>query len=156
MPTDYQNALVTPVEGLPALKGRSFGPSSWQSITQEDINLYAKVSGDYNPIHIDPDAAAAGPFGTIVAHGYLTLGRIVPMMDEIFEVTGMSAGVNYGLDKLRFPAPVPVDGRIRIHGEVTDVKEIVGGYQVHTDVTWEVEGSNKPACVAHQVLRYYR
>lgn len=156
MPTEYQNVLATPIEDLPTLKGKTFGPSAWQSITQEDINLYAKVSGDYNPIHIDSEAAATGPFGTIVAHGYLTLGRIVPMMDEIFVVTGMSAGVNYGLDKLRFPAPVYVDGRIRIHGEVTDVKEITGGYQIHANVTWEVEGGDKPACVAQQVLRYYR
>lgn len=149
-------ALRTTVEGLAELRGVTFGPSSWQTISQEDIDLYARVSGDYNPIHVDPEVAAAGPFGRIVAHGYLTLGRIVPLMAEVFEVTDMGSGINYGLDRLRFPAPVPVNSRIRLLGEITEVQPIPGGQQVHVTVTFEVEGSSKPACVVQQVLRYYK
>lgn len=151
-----ENRLSVTVDQLPELKGADFGPSSWQTITQEDIQQYADVSGDHNPIHTDPQAAAKSPFGTVVAHGYLTLSRVVPLMAEVFEVTELSSGINYGLDKLRFPAPVPAGGRIRIRGTVTEVTEIPGGYQVHADLTWDVEGNDKPACAAKQVLRYYR
>lgn len=151
-----ENRLSVSVDQLPELQGATFGPSSWQVITQEDIQQYADVSGDHNPIHTDPEAAAKSPFGTVVAHGYLTLSRVVPLMAEVFEVTEISSGINYGLDKLRFPAPVPAGGRIRIRGTVTEVTEIPGGHQVHADLTWDVEGNEKPACVAKQVLRYYR
>ncbi|GAA1805081.1 MaoC family dehydratase [Nesterenkonia flava] len=156
MAEEAQNRLSVTIDQLPELVGKTFGPSSWQRITQEDINLYAEVSGDHNPIHVDPEAGRNSPFGTVVAHGYLTLSRVVPLMAEVFEVTEIGSGINYGLDKLRFPAPVPVDGRIRLHGTVTDVKEIAGGYQVHADLVWDVEGNDKPACAAQQVLRYYR
>lgn len=151
-----ENRLSVSVDQLPELQGATFGPSSWQTITQEDIQQYADVSGDHNPIHTDPEAAAQSPFGTVVAHGYLTLSRMVPLMAEVFEVTEISSGINYGLDKLRFPAPVPAGGRIRIRGTVTEVAEIPGGHQVHADLTWDVDGNEKPACVAKQVLRYYR
>ena len=151
-----ENRLSVSVDQLPELQGATFGPSSWQVITQEDIQQYADVSGDHNPIHTDPEAAAQSPFGTVVAHGYLTLSRMVPLMAEVFEVTEISSGINYGLDKLRFPAPVPAGGRIRIRGTVTEVAEIPGGHQVHADLTWDVDGNEKPACVAKQVLRYYR
>lgn len=156
MAEQAQNFLTAPMDKLPELRGATFGPSSWHTLTQEDINLYAKVSGDHNPIHVDPEAARASPFGTVVAHGYLTLSLVVPLMKEIFTITEVGSGINYGLDKLRFPAPVPVNGRIRLHGEIADVKEIAGGYQIHVNLTWDVEGNDKPACVAEQVLRYYR
>lgn len=151
-----QNRLSVSVDQLPELRGSTFGPSSWQTITQGDIQRYADVSGDHNPIHTDPEAAGQSPFGTVVAHGYLTLSRVVPLMAEVFEVTDISSGINYGLDKLRFPAPVPAGGRIRLRGTVTEVKEITGGYQIHADLVWDVEGNDKPACAAQQVLRYYR
>lgn len=151
-----QNPITVSIEDLPRVEGQSFGPSAWHTLTQADISAYADISGDHNPIHVDPEAAARSPFGTVVAHGYLTLSRVVPLMAEVFEITGASSGINYGLDKLRFPAPVPADGRIRLHGTVTSVKEIPGGYQVHADLTWDVEGNDKPACFAQQVLRYYR
>lgn len=156
MAEEAKNRLSVPVDKLPETQGKSFGPSSWHTITQEDITRYADISGDQNPIHVDPEAAAKSPFGTVVAHGYLTLSLVVPLMAEVFEVTGMSSGINYGLDKLRFPAPVPAGGRIRLRGEVSEVKEIQGGYQLEANLTWDVEGVEKPACVAQQVLRYYR
>lgn len=149
------NKLSTAVADLPSIAGKSFGPSEWRVITQDEVNRYADLSEDHNPIHIDPVAAAATPFGTTIVHGYLTLSLVVPMMAEVFEVTGMSMGINYGLNKLRFPAPVPVGSRVRVSGVVESVTEVPGGFQIEPTVTFEVEGSSKPAVVAEMVLRYY-
>jgi acyl dehydratase len=148
--------ITTTVDGLPGLVGRTFGPSSWRQVTQEDVNAYADVSGDRNPIHLDPEAGARSPFGRTVVHGYLTLGLVVPLMAELFDVTDMGTGINYGLDRLRFPAPVPVDGRIRLHGEILETTPVDGGHQIKVGLTFEVEGSAKPACVAQVLLRYYK
>lgn len=149
-------AVSVTIDELPELAGRSFGPSSWHEVTQEEVDLYAKVSGDDNPIHIDADFAAATPFGTRIAHGLLTLSLVVPLMREVFQVTGVGMGINYGMNRVRFPAPVPVGSRIRVHGEVTEVTDVPGGHQLVSAVTFEVEGSAKPACAAELVLRYYR
>lgn len=148
--------VSTRVEDLPQLEGATFGPSSWREVTQDDVDRYAQLSGDDNPIHLDADFAAATPFGTRIAHGMLTLGLVVPLMREVFQVSGASMGINYGLNKVRFPAPVPVGARIRVHGHVAEVADVGGGWQVVVPVTYEVEGSEKPACVAELVLRYYR
>ncbi|MFF1252781.1 MaoC family dehydratase [Pseudarthrobacter sp. NPDC058329] len=148
--------LQTTVDELPTLVGRTFGPSSWREITQQEVQRYADLSGDNNPIHTDPDVAAKGPFGTTIAHGYLTLGLVVPLMAEIFEVVDMGTGVNYGLDRLRFPAPVPVGSSVRVNGSIGAVSPIEGGYQIQVDVVFEVSTSPKPACVAQLVLRYYK
>ncbi len=144
------------VDDLPSLQGSTFGPSSWREVTQEDVDLYARVSGDDNPIHLDADYAASTPFGTRIAHGLLTLGLVVPLMREVFAVTNVGMGINYGMNKVRFPAPVPVGSRIRVRGEVAKVTDVGGGYQIETPVTFEIEGVDKPACVAELVLRYYR
>ncbi|MCK6066045.1 MULTISPECIES: MaoC family dehydratase [Microbacterium] len=149
------NAVRVPIEELPTLTGATFGPSEWMTVPQESVDQYAAVTGDRNPIHLDADFAAATPFGTRIAHGLLTLGLVVPMMAEVFEVTGASMGVNYGMNKVRFPAPVPVGSRIRVRGEVATVAEVAGGWQIETPVTFEIEGGTKPACVAELVLRYY-
>ena len=149
-------SLSTAVDDLAALAGAEFGPSSWREVTQEDVNLFATVSGDHNPIHLDADFAAATPFGTRIAHGLLTLSLVVPLMAEVFEVPDAGMGINYGLNKVRFPAPVPVGSRIRVHGSVSSVTEVAGGWQVEVPVTFEIENSVKPACVAELVLRYYR
>jgi acyl dehydratase len=125
-------------------------------ITQDEVNAYAELSGDRNPVHLDPEFAKGTPFGGTIVHGYLTLSLVVPLMAEVFEVTGMSVGINYGLDKLRFPAPVPVGSRVRVSGEVVSVTEVAGGYQIAPRVTFEIEGAAKPACVADMLLRYYR
>lgn len=150
------NTLTTSYGDLPSLVGKTFGPSEWRVITQDEVNQYAELSEDRNPIHIDPVAAAATPFGTTIVHGYLTLSLVVPMMDEVFKVTDFGMGINYGLNKLRFPAPVPVGSRVRVSGVVESVTEVPGGYQIEPTVTFEVEGGNKPACVAEMVLRYYK
>lgn len=148
--------LSVEVADLPAAAGERFGPSGWRTVTQGEVTAFADLSGDHNPIHVDPLAAARTPFGTTIVHGYLTLSLVVPLLDEIFEVLGASMGINYGLNKLRFPAPVPVGSRIRVTGVVDSVTEISGGYQVSPTVTFEVEGGAKPACVAEMLLRYYR
>ena len=149
-------AVSVEVDRLPEIEGATFGPSQWRVITQDDVDLFAKVTGDHNPIHLDADFAAATPFGARIVHGYLTLGLVVPLMAEVFTVTELGMGINYGLNKVRFPSPVIVGSRIRVHGKVTAVTPIEGGYQLEATVTFEIEGGGKPACVAEMVLRYYR
>lgn len=149
-------ALSTAVEDLAALQGAVFGPSSWRDVTQDDVDLFARVTGDHNPIHVDADYAASTPFGTRIAHGLLTLSLVVPLMAEVFEVTGAGMGINYGMNKVRFPAPVPVGSRIRVNGSVSSVTEVPGGWQLEIPVTFEIENSSKPACVAELVLRFYK
>lgn len=156
MTSNPEGILTTPIEELPAIVGRTFGPSSWREITQAEVTAFADLSGDHNPVHLDPAFAAGTPFGTTIVHGYFTLSLVVPLMAEVFDVTGIGVGINYGLDRLRFPAPVPVGSRIRVHGEVLAVEEVAGGFQVAPRVTFEIEGGTKPACVADMVLRYYR
>ena len=156
MTSNPEGILTTPIDELPGIAGRTFGPSSWREITQAEVNAYAELSGDRNPVHLDPVFAAGTPFGGTIVHGYLTLSLVVPLMAEVFEVTGMGVGINYGLDRMRFPAPVPVGSRIRVHGEVLAVEEIAGGFQIAPRVTFEIEGGSKPACVADMLLRYYR
>jgi len=151
-----ENTVSATIDQLPDLEGRTFGPSDWREITQEEVDLYAKVSGDNNPIHIDEEFAASTPFGTRIAHGLLTLSLVVPHMRQIFQITEVGMGINYGLNKVRFPAPVPVGSRVRVHGSITSVTDIGGGYQVEVPVIFEIEGSEKPACAAELVLRYYR
>lgn len=148
--------IVTAIDDLPSLVGKEFGPSSWREISQEDVNVFAQVSGDDNPIHLDQEFASKTPFGGTIAHGLLTLSLVVPLMAEVFEVTGVAMGINYGLNKVRFPAPVPVGSRIRVHGSVSTVTEVPGGWQLEVPVTFEIENAPKPACVAEFVLRYYK
>ena len=149
-------AVSVTVDELPELEGRTFGPSSWRQVTQEDVNDYARLSGDDNPIHLDAEFAASTPFGTRIVHGLLTLSLVVPLMREVFQVSGASMGINYGMNKVRFPAPVPVGSRIRVTGVVAKVTDVGGGWQLEVPVTFEVEGNEKPACVAELVLRYYK
>ncbi|WP_221584908.1 MaoC family dehydratase [Microbacterium sp. G2-8] len=148
--------LSASIEELPALVGRTFGPSSWREITQDEVTAFADLTGDRNPIHLDAELAEATPFGGTIVHGYLTLGLVVPLMAEVFRVTEVGVGINYGLDRLRFPAPVRVGSRVRVIGEMLAVDEIPGGYQTTSRVTFEIEGGSKPACVADILLRYLR
>jgi acyl dehydratase len=148
--------LVVGIEDVGSIGGRAFGPSSWRPVPQEDIDDYARLSGDDNPIHVDAEAAAASPFGGRIAHGLLTLSLVVPHLREIFRVEGTSTGIVYGFNRIRFPHPVPSGGRIRVRGEVADVTEIEGGWQVTLALVFEVEGAPKPAVVAELILRHYR
>jgi acyl dehydratase len=146
---------VEGIEGLKGLLGEQIGPSEWREVTQEDINAFADLSGDHQWIHTDVERAKnESPFGTTVAHGNLTLSMIDGMRLELLSSSGFKLGVNYGWNRVRFPAPVPAGSRIRATAEVTEVENVGGGWwQVVTRFTVEVEGSNKPACVADSVGR---
>jgi acyl dehydratase len=139
---------------LPQHVGTTFGPSSWHTVSQEEVNDFADLTGDRNPIHVDAEAAARSPFGGTIVHGYFTLSLVVPLMAEIVEVTGVATGVNYGLDRLRFPAPVRVGARIRVASTLREVTEVPGGYQTVFESVFEVEDEAKPAAVAVMVLRF--
>ncbi|HEY6017875.1 MAG TPA: MaoC family dehydratase [Gaiellaceae bacterium] len=136
--------------------GLELGPSEWQEIRQERIDAFADATGDHQWIHVDPERAAAGPFGGTIAHGFLTLSMLPQATFELMHVEDARTAINYGLNKVRFPAPVPVGSRIRTTFRLVDVSEIEGGVQVVTAATVEREGSEKPVCVAETVSRYYR
>jgi acyl dehydratase len=146
---------VNGIEELKGLAGRTIGPSDWREVTQADIDRFAELSRDRQWIHVDPERAKTeSPFGTTVAHGNLTLSTIDGFRPELMESTGFKLGVNYGWNKVRFPAPVPAGSRIRGSVETLAVDEIGGGwYQITQTWTVEVEGSEKPACVAESVGR---
>jgi acyl dehydratase len=146
----------TTIDEVGGLAGTSFGPSTWRAIPQEDIDLYAQLSGDDNPIHVDAEAAAKSPFGGRIAHGMLTLSMVVPHLREIYRVSGTSTGIVYGFNKIRFPSPVRSGADIRVRGTVAQVEEVAGGYQVTLALTFETPDSEKPAVVAELVLRHYR
>jgi acyl dehydratase len=150
--------MTTTIEGIGGLKdkvGDHLGYSDWHEVTQEQVNGFADATGDHQWIHVDPERAKSGPFGGPIAHGYLTLSLAPMLMNEILRVDGISMGVNYGLDKLRFPSPVPVGSKVRMGATLAGVEEIAGGAQVTIDMVFEVEGKDKPSCVAQAVYRYY-
>jgi acyl dehydratase len=146
---------VRGVEGLQELVGRKVGPSEWREVSQEMIDAFAELSGDDQWIHVDVERAKSeSPFGTTVAHGNLTLSMIDGLRRRLIASTGFRLGVNYGWNRVRFPAPVPAGSRIRATAEVTEVENVGGGWwQIVTRFTVEVEGSDKPACVADSVGR---
>lgn len=135
--------------------GSHLGYSDWLEITQERINAFADATDDHQWIHVDPEQARSGPFGTTIAHGYLTLSLAVRFAAEIFQVEGRVMGVNYGSNRVRFISPVPVGSKLRAGGTMAAVEEVPGGYQVTIDLTFEVEGADKPACVAQVLYRMY-
>ena len=137
--------------------GDEFGPSSWLEVTQERINQFADATGDHQWIHVDPEKAAQGPFATTIAHGFLTLSLLVKFIDEVRPSSGeFRMGINYGVNRVRFPAPVPVGSKLRAHFKVLEVTDVEGGIQVVTEGTVEREGGEKPVCVAEMVSRHYR
>ncbi|BBH71421.1 MaoC family dehydratase [Actinoplanes sp. OR16] len=147
---------VTGLDGLKSLVGKDLGSSEWLEITQERVNTFADATGDHQWIHVDVERAQTGPFGGPIAHGYLTLSLVIPLFSSLLTVEGITMGVNYGLEKVRFPSPVRVGARIRLNASVVSVEEVAGnGVQSTFDFTVEVEGSSKPACVARPVYRHY-
>jgi acyl dehydratase len=146
---------VEGIEGLRALQGKKIGPTEWREVTQGDIDDFARLSGDDQWIHVDVERAKTeSPFGTTVAHGNLTLSMIDGLRRDLIASSGFKLGVNYGWNRVRFPAPVPAGARIRATAEVTDIEDVGGGWwQIITRFTVEVEGSDKPACVADSVGR---
>jgi acyl dehydratase len=144
------------LEELRKAVGTEVGVSDWLQIDQARINLFADATDDHQWIHVDPQAAAQGPFGTTVAHGYLTLALLPKLSEGVVRVKGVRMGVNYGLNKVRFPAPVPVGSRVRARYELVSVEDVDnGGVQTVFRVTVEREGGDKPVCVAETVSRFY-
>jgi acyl dehydratase len=146
---------VNGADEIKALAGRDLGASDWLEVTQERIDTFADATGDHQWIHVDAARAAAGPFGTTIAHGYLTLSLVIPLFGSLLKIDGVKMGVNYGLEKVRFPNPVRVGSRIRLAATVASVDEVAGGLQLTCDFTVQIEGQEKPACVARTIYRQY-
>jgi acyl dehydratase len=144
-----------PYAAIPTLAGTDLGVSEWLEITQDRIDGFADATDDQQWIHVDPERAAAGPFGAPIAHGFLTLSLAVKFWTELLDVEGVSTKVNYGLDKVRFVSPVKVGARVRMTAVVAEVAEVSGGYQLTVDQTIEIEGAPKPAVVARGLYRFY-
>jgi len=143
------------IEELHGLVGRDLGWSDWHVVDQAQVDLFADATGDHQWIHVDPERAAAGPFGGTILHGYLTLSLVPSILHEVVRVEGFKFGVNYGCNKVRFPSPVKVGSKLRLGATIGSVEDVgAGAVQVVLDVTIETEGSEKPALVAQVVYRY--
>jgi acyl dehydratase len=151
--------MTTIVNGLAELKtmaGADLGHTDWLEMTQQRVNTFADATDDHQWIHVDQQRAAAGPFGVTIVHGYLTLSMVIPLMSALLEIHGVSMGINYGLNRVRFPAPVPVGSKIRLAATLGAVEDAgANAVQVTVDMTIEIEGGTKPACVAQGLYRYY-
>ncbi|WP_335982282.1 MaoC family dehydratase [Streptomyces sp. CA2R106] len=150
-----QPRVFASLDELRAAVGVQLGWTDWIEVDQTRIDRFAEATGDHQWIHVDPERAAQGPFGTTIAHGFLTLSLIPSLTPLLFSVEGVRMGVNYGLNKVRFPAPVPVGSRLRATAEIAEVSEAGGGVQLVSQVTIEREGGEKPVCVAETVVRFY-
>ncbi|MFI8184388.1 MaoC family dehydratase [Actinacidiphila glaucinigra] len=150
-----QPRIFTSVGELKAAIGEDLGTTGWLEVDQKRIDLFADATGDHQWIHVDPEKAAQGPFGTTIAHGYLTLSLIPSFTPELLRVEGVKMGVNYGVNKVRFPSPVPVGSRLRATGRIAEVSEVPGGAQLVVAIAVEREGADKPVCVAETVVRFY-
>ncbi len=151
--------MATTVDDIGAfgpMVGQHLGTSDWVTVDQARIDAFADATGDHQWIHVDPERARRGPFGTTIAHGYLTLSLIPMLLPQVIRVEGVAFGVNYGCNKVRFPSPVPAGSSLRLGAAVASVDEVAGGVQVALDVTLEVRDAPKPACAAQVVYRYYR
>lgn len=147
---------VTSVAELTALTGTHLGYSAWREVTQKQVNTFADATDDHQWIHLDAERAASGPFGATIAHGFLTLSLLVPMWSEILHFEGVRLGVNYGLNKVRFPSPVPVGSRIRTGATLVSVETAAdGSLQIVVDFIVERDGSEKPCCIAQGMYRFY-
>jgi acyl dehydratase len=142
----------TTTEELTAAVGEDLGPSEWLEVTQDRVDAFADATGDHQWIHVDVERAAAGPFGGTIAHGYLTLSLIPQFTPQLFEVDTPGAKLNYGVNKVRFPNPLKVGGRIRATAQIAEVTDVPAGKQMVTRYTVEIEGETKPACVAETVV----
>jgi acyl dehydratase len=150
-----QPRIFASPDELRAAVGEQLGWTEWQEVDQKRIDLFAEATGDHQWIHVDTEKAALGPFGTTIAHGFLTLSLIPSLTPQLMRVEGVKMGVNYGVNKVRFPATVPSGSRVRATAEVAEVTEVGGGIQLVTKVTIEREGGDKPVCVAETVARFY-
>ncbi|MFD3582220.1 MaoC family dehydratase [Streptomyces sp. NPDC058683] len=149
------SVTVNGLDELKKLSGSDLGTSEWIEVTQDRIGTFADATGDHQWIHVDPERAAAGPFGAPIAHGYLTLSLFIPLFTELLDVQGVTTKVNYGLNKVRFPSPVKAGSRIRLAARLAEVEEVPGGVQIAVDGTIEIEGGAKPAAVLQSLSRFY-
>jgi acyl dehydratase len=147
--------VVVTLEEAPGLAGRRLGPTEWREMTQERVNGFADVTEDHNYIHVDVERAKASRFGGTIAHGYLAVSLLAPISQQLLQVTDARTGVNYGMDRLRFPAPLPVGAQFRGVGEVTEASEIKGGVQLKVSFALEVKDAERPALVAECLFRFY-
>jgi len=147
---------VQGIAGLRELAGTTLGPTEWLEVTQDQVNTFADATGDHQWIHTDPVRAADGPFGGTIAHGYLTLSLIIPLWTALLEIEDLGMGVNYGLNKVRFPSPVPVGGKLRLTAHIAAVDTLSeDSVQLTVDFTMELAGNDKPAVAAQALYRYY-
>jgi acyl dehydratase len=140
---------------LPKLGGSDLGCTDWLEVDQARIDLFAEATGDFQWIHVEPERARHSPFGSTIAHGYLTLSMILPLFEQLLQVEAVTRKLNYGLNSVRFPAPVPVGAKVRLNARLAKVIEIAGGVQILVTATVELQENPKPACVAELVLRFY-
>jgi acyl dehydratase len=143
------------LDGIRKLAGADLGASEWLEITQDRVDTFADATGDHQWIHVDVARARTGPFGGTIAHGYLTLALVIPLWTQILRIEGIGLALNYGLNRLRFPAPVPVGSHVRLHARVVAVEEVRDGVQLTVEFTVEVRDSDKPALVAEALYRYH-
>lgn len=147
--------VIAGLDGLRERAGTKLGVSDWVNVRQEYVSTFARMTGDQQWIHVDPARAQQGPYGTTIQHGFLTLGMSTGLLWSVCTVSGFDVVLNYGLNKVRFPAPLKVGARTRMHAELADVTELEGGAQAIYHLTYEVENEPKPCCVADVVFRYY-
>ena len=149
-------STTTTLSELPGLVGQEIGTSDWYEVSQESVNLFADATGDHQWIHVDIERAKAeSPFGGPIAHGYLTLSLLIPLFEQVLTVEGVAMGVNYGLNKVRFPSPVPVGAKVRLTATLKAVEEVAGGLQAIYTAVIAREGGEKPVCIAEPIYRYY-
>jgi acyl dehydratase len=146
---------LTGLEGLREAEGRELGVTEWREITQADVDAFAEATGDHQWIHVDPERAAASPLGGTIAHGLLTLSLAPAMTASLLSFEGFAFALNYGYDRVRFPAPLPVGARLRMRATLASVQDIPGGAQITIVQTFEVDGGTKPVCVAESLARVY-
>jgi acyl dehydratase len=147
--------VVHGLDQLRSLAGADLGASGWLELTQERVDTFADATDDHQWIHVDVQRARTGPFGGTIAHGYLTLALVIPLWGEILRVDGVGMALNYGLNRVRFPAPVPVGSKIRLGARVLSAQDVPGGVQLAVEFTMERQGGDKPAAVAEALYRYY-
>jgi acyl dehydratase len=146
---------LTGVEEVKAHVGKELGVSDWYEVTQDEINQFADMTGDHQFIHVDIERAKETPFGGTIAHGFYTLSLLPRFSYGMYNFEGFAFGLNYGLNKVRFPAPLPVGQKVRMRAEIANVEEVPGGLQITTKATFETEGGDKPVCVAESLTRVY-
>jgi acyl dehydratase len=146
---------ITGLDELKAADGEVLGTSDWHEVTQADIDAFADVTGDHQWIHVDPERAKQTPFGGTIAHGYYTLSLAPRFTEQIMALEGFTFAINYGLNRVRFPAPVPVGSRVRMSAKVAGLDDVDGGAQMTLELTFEREGGEKPVCVAQSLVRLY-